>query len=214
MTRLLVINPNSSIACTNAIDGAIASLRSAGGPVIEVVSSPDGPVAIYAWRDWHASVEPMCRIVAAARADAVVVACASDPGLDAVRALTASPVFGIFRCAVALALARADRFGVVALVDASIARHALALRAMGVEHRLAGERALNVSMDELLDPVAARARLIEATCAVVREGAQAVVLGCTGMAAHRAAIEAACGVPVIEPCRAGVAVALEAIGQH
>ena len=39
-------------------------------------------------------------------------------------------------------------------------------------------------------------------------GAGAVVLGCTGMAAHRAAVEQAAGVPVIEPCQAGVAMAL------
>ena len=83
-----------------------------------------------------------------------------------------------------------------------------ALRAMGVEARLAAEVALNVSMDELLDPVAARARLIAAAQDCVAAGAGAVVLGCTGMAAHRAAIAEACGVPVIEPCQAGVAMAL------
>jgi Asp/Glu/hydantoin racemase len=35
-----------------------------------------------------------------------------------------------------------------------------------------------------------------------------VILGCTGMAGHRAAIEQAIGVPVIEPCQAAAAQAL------
>jgi len=94
-------------------------------------------------------------------------------------------------------------------VDASKGRHMAALRSMGLEDRLAAEVALNVSMDDLLDPVLARARLVAAARACVAAGAGAIVLGCTGMAHHRAAIELAAGVPVIEPCQAA---ALQAIG--
>ncbi len=207
MPRILVINPNSSAACGASIDAALAPLRTQGGPVIDVVSVADGPPAILSWRDWHAAVEPMCRVVERQMADAVVIACASDPGLEAVRALTGRPVLGVFRCAVAAAATRAERFGVIAIVDASLGRHMLALRSMGLEARLAGEVALNVSMDTLLDPAAARDRLIDAARRLVGDGAGAIVLGCAGMAGHRAAVECAAGVPVIEPCQAGVAMA-------
>ena len=207
MPRILVINPNSSLACGAGIDAAVAPCRVPGGPAIDVLSVPDGPPALLSWRDWHAAVEPMCRLAERQAADAVVIACASDPGLEAMRAALGCPVLGVFRCAVAAAAARAERFGVIAIVDASIARHALALRFMGLETRLAGEVALNVSMDTLLDPAAARDRLIEAAKRLVQDGAGAVVLGCTGMAGHRAAVEQAAGVPVVEPCQAGVAMA-------
>lgn len=213
MPRILVINPNSSAACGAGIDAAIAPFRTPGGPAIDVVSVPDGPPAILSWRDWHAAVEPMCRVAGRQAADAIVIACASDPGLEAVRALTDRPVLGVFRCAVAAAAARAERFGVIAIVDASLGRHALALRSMGLEARLAGEVALNLPMDTLLDPAAARGRLIEAARRLVRDGAGAIVLGCTGMAGHRAAVEQAAGVPVIEPCQAGVAMARLALTQ-
>lgn len=213
MPRILVINPNSSAACGAGIDAAIAPFRTPGGPAINVVSVPDGPPAILSWRDWHAAVEPMCRVAGRQAADAIVIACASDPGLEAVRALTDRPVLGVFRCAVAAAAARAERFGVIAIVDASLGRHALALRSMGLEARLAGEVALNLPMDTLLDPAAARGRLIEAARRLVRDGAGAIVLGCTGMAGHRAAVEQAAGVPVIEPCQAGVAMARLALTQ-
>ncbi len=207
MPRILVINPNNSAACGAGIDAAVAPLRTPGGPAIDVLSVPDGPPAILSWRDWHAAVEPMCRLAECEAADAVVIACASDPGLEAMRAALSCPVLGVFRCAVAVAITRAERFGVVAIVDASIGRHALALRSMGLEARLAGEVALNVSMDALLDPVAARGRLTDAARRLVRDGAGVVVLGCTGMAGHRAAMEQATGVPVVEPCQAGVAMA-------
>ena len=71
---------------------------------------------------------------------------------------------------------------------------------------------MNVSMETLLDPVAARAGLIAAGRACVAAGAGVVVLGCTGMSGHRAAIEDAVGVGVIEPCQAGVVMGLLAVG--
>ena len=208
MTRILAINPNRSEACSAGIDAAIAPFRVPGGPVFEVATLRDGPPAIYTWRDWHAVVEPLCRLVERDTADAFIIACASDPGIEAIRAATTRPVLGVFRSAVAAAVARAERFGVIAIVDASKPRHLAALRAMGLEHRLAAEIALNVSMDTLLDPDAALARLIEAGQQVVQAGAETVILGCTGMAHHRRAIELAIGVPLIEPCQAAAALAL------
>lgn len=208
MARVLVINPNASTACTAGIDQAVASFRFPGGPALDVVGLAEGPPAILSWRDWHAVAGPLCRRVEQEDADVYVIACASDPGLEAVRACTARPVLGVFRCAVATAIARAERFGVIAIVDASKARHMAALRSMGLEARLAAEVALNVGMDELLDPHAARARLIAAAQACVAAGAGAVVLGCTGMAGHRTAVEAACGVAVVEPCEAAAVLAL------
>jgi Asp/Glu/hydantoin racemase len=41
-----------------------------------------------------------------------------------------------------------------------------------------------------------------------RDGANAVVMGCAGMARHRKALEQELGVPVIDPTQAAVAMAL------
>ncbi|HQT78126.1 MAG TPA: aspartate/glutamate racemase family protein [Rhodopila sp.] len=211
MTRILVINPNSSDACSAGISAAVAPLRFSGGPALDVVTLAEGPPAIYSWRDWHSVVEPMCRLVQREAADAYVIACASDPGIEAVRSATDRPVFGIFRSAVAAAVARAERFGVIALVDSSKARHRAALRAMGLEDRLAAEIPLNVTMDTLLDPVAARQALIMAGVALRQAGAETVILGCTGMAHHRVAVQAEVGLPVIEPAQAAAALAMAAV---
>lgn len=208
MARILVINPNCSEACSAGISQAVAPFRFPGGPVLDVVTLREGPPAIYTWRDWHAVVEPMCRLVERSDADVYVIACASDPGIEAVRTVTSRPVFGIFRSAVATAVARAERFGVIAIVEASKARHRTALRAMGLEDRLAGEVALNVSMDTLLDPEAARAALVAAGRELAAMGAETIILGCTGMAHHRAAIADAAGLPVIEPAQAAAGLAV------
>jgi Asp/Glu/hydantoin racemase len=208
MARILVINPNSSEACSAGIAATLAPFRFAGGPDVDVVTLREGPPAIYSWRDWHAVVEPMCRLVERTEADVYVVACASDPGLEAVRAATSRLVLGIFRSAVATAVARAERFGVIALVESSKARHRLGLRAMGLEDRLAGEVALNVSMETLLDPASARDALVAAARDLSAMGAETVILGCTGMAHHADAVRDAVGLPVIEPAQAAVGLAM------
>jgi allantoin racemase len=208
MARILVINPNCSDACSAGISQALQPFRLAGGPVIDVVTLKEGPPAIYTWRDWHSVVEPMCRLVERSDADVHVIACASDPGVEAVRTATPRPVLGIFRSAVAAAAARAERFGVIAVVESSKARHCAALRAMGLESRLAGEVALNLSMDVLLDAAAARAALVSAGRELAAMGAETIILGCTGMAHHRAAVREAVGIPVIEPVAAAAGLAL------
>ena len=44
-----------------------------------------------------------------------------------------------------------------------------------------------------------------------QDGADVVVMGCAGMARHRAALEDALGVPVIDPTQAAVTMALGAL---
>ncbi|SDD04091.1 aspartate/glutamate racemase family protein [Belnapia rosea] len=204
--RILVINPNSSLSCTQGIAAALAPFGALGR--FEVVRLEDGPPAIASWRDWHVVAEPLCRLVEREAAATYVIACVSDPGLDAVRSVTPRPVLGMFRCAVAAALTRAERFGVVGFVAASEARQRLALRAMGVEQQLAGWRPLDLPMEVLTDPKAPRTRIREAAKALASTGAKAIILGCTGMAGHVAAAEDAAGLPVIEPCAAAGAMAL------
>ncbi|WP_439547698.1 aspartate/glutamate racemase family protein [Falsiroseomonas sp.] len=209
--RILVVNPNSSTACTRGIAAALAGFAAPGMPLLEVTDLRDGPPAVVTWRDWFSVAEPLCQLVQQEAAAAYIIACVSDPGVDAVRTVTKAPVFGPLRSAIAAALARADRFGIIAFADPSIARQRRSMAAMGVEARLAGHIPLNLPMDVLTDPVAPRAALVAAARRIVEQGAEAVILGCAGMAAHRAAVEAACGVPVIEPCQAAAALAIQAV---
>jgi allantoin racemase len=208
MARILVINPNCSEACSAGISAALAPFRFHGGPILDVATLAEGPPAIYSWQDWHAVVNPMCRLVERLEADVYIIACASDPGIEAVRTVTSRPVLGIFRSAVAAAVAQAERFGVIALVESSKARHRLGLRAIGLEDRLAGEVALNVSMDALLDPQAARTALVAAARGLMGLGAQTIILGCTGMAHHAPAVRDVIKLPVIEPTQAAASLAV------
>jgi Asp/Glu/hydantoin racemase len=205
---ILVINPNSDARVTAGLDAALAPFRLAGGPEIACLTLAEGPVAIESAADVAAVVPRLVRLVAERRdAEAFVIACYSDPGVEACREATAAPVFGIQECGVAAALCRAERFGVIALSEASIRRHRRHLRALGLLARCVGERAASVGVaesGEAFDALHAAGR------GLVADGAEAVVLGCAGMARQRAAVERALGVAVIEPTQAAVATALGA----
>jgi Asp/Glu/hydantoin racemase len=209
--RILMINPNSSLSCTAGMAEALAGFAAPGLPRIEVTRLVDGPPAIVTWRDWFAVAEPLARMIEAEPAAAYVIGCVSDPGLDLARMVTQAPVFGMLRSAVTAALNRADRFGMIGFTDLSRPRQQKCFQALGVESRLAGWIPLNLDMERLTDPVAPRAKICATAKALVAEGAQVVILGCAGMAGHRAAAEDAAGVPVIEPAQAAAAAAIAAV---
>ena len=130
--------------------------------------------------------------------------------MSAARAPT-RPVFGIAECGVLTALARAERFGVIAILSRSIPRHMRYLRQMGLMDRLAGERPLELSVAESASDKTLP-RMIEVGRALKDEdGANAIVMGCAGMARHRKPLEDALGIPVIDPTQAAVTMAIGAV---
>ncbi|MBT8456378.1 MAG: Asp/Glu racemase, partial [Alphaproteobacteria bacterium] len=53
------------------------------------------------------------------------------------------------------------------------------------------------------------AAMVETGCGLRDDdGADVVIMGCAGMAQYRDPLEAALGIPVIEPCQAAVAMAI------
>lgn len=207
---ILVINPNSNPAVTAGLDAAVAALRFAEGPAIRCATLAEGPFGIESQRDVEQVALPLRRLVETDNAaDAFVIACFSDPGLHVCREGTRRPVFGINECGVLTALARGDRFGIIAIAAPSIARHRRYLRQVGLTDRLAGERPLGMSVAETVSGEATLARLIAVGRLLVEtDGADVVVMGCAGMARHRAPLETALGVPVIDPTQAAVAMAI------
>ena len=207
---ILVINPNSNPAVTAGFDEALEVFRFAEGPTIRCATLAEGPFGIETQRDVEAVALPLRRMVEADNAaDAFVIACYSDPGLHLCREGTRRRVFGIAECAVLTALSRGERFGVIAIAQASLPRHARYLRQMGLADRFAGERPLEMSVAETASGDGTLARMVEIGRALVREDrSDVVVMGCAGMSRHRRPLEEALGVPVIDPVQAAAAMAI------
>jgi allantoin racemase len=211
--RILVINPNSNPEVTRNLAVALQPVRFEGGPAIDCVTLEQGPFGIENQADVESVTMPLRQLVASDNSsDAFIIACYSDPGLQLCREATPRPVFGIAEAGVLTALARGDRFGVIAIGQRSIPRHMRYLRQMALTDRLAGERPLNMSVAETASGEGTLARMIEVGHELRDEdGANAIVMGCAGMARHRAALEDALGIPVIDPTQAAVTMALGAV---
>jgi Asp/Glu/hydantoin racemase len=211
--RILVVNPNSNEVVTQGLAEALAPVAFEDGPEIDCVTLKEGPYGIETQEHVESVTLPLRRLVAGSNeVDAFVIACYSDPGLQVCREATARPVFGINEAGVLTALARGERFGVIAIGQRSIRRHVRYMRQMGLMERFAGERPLNMSVAESAAGEKALERMIEAGTELrERDGADVIVMGCAGMARHRQPLEAALGVPVIDPTQAAVAMAIGAV---
>ncbi|MFN4101518.1 MAG: aspartate/glutamate racemase family protein, partial [Pararhodobacter sp.] len=133
-------------------------------------------------------------------------------GLDLARSLTPKPVIGIQEAGILTALARADRFGIIALGPKSVARHMRKMRTMGVMGRLAGELDLGgVSAEDAGLSDAIYARTLQVGESLRGMGAGALVPGCAGFAPRRAQLERALGIVVVDPVQAAAAIAMGAV---
>ncbi|MDR6263245.1 aspartate/glutamate racemase family protein [Roseobacter sp. N2S] len=210
---IVVINPNSSGAVTAEIAKAVAPLQIPNGPVFETVDIRHGPATIATMEHAAQAALNVAELVKARPdASAFVVACFSDPGVDLCRTLVSQPVFGIQEAGILTAMAQADMFGIIALGPASVARHRLRIRQMGVESRLAGELPLdNVSAEDAGSCDAAYQQTLSRGKELREMGATALILGCAGFSPRREQLQNALGIRVVDPVKAAAAMALGAV---
>ena len=210
---ILVINPNCLQPVTDSMSEALEGFRREGGPEIRCQTLKSGPPGIETQAHVDSAavklVEWLAEKPERKQVDALVVACFSDPGVAALREVLNCPVLGIGEASYLTASALTERFGVIAILNRSIPRHRRAQRALGLEHKVAAEIALELGVAQLQDEATTWHRLVTIGTELTRSfGAGAVILGCAGMARYRTRLEDKLGVPVIDPTQSAVAMAL------
>jgi allantoin racemase len=211
--RILVINPNSTHSVTEQMSAAVAAMRLPGGPQILCETLHEGPPGVETQTQVDATTGLLLDWLEAhpelAASDAIIIACFSDPGLQALREVFRQPVLGIGECGFNTASAVAERFASIAIVAGSLTRHRRKIRALGFDHRYCGGLSVDMGIEALADVRLTRERLESAGRRLRDEhGAQAIVLGCAGFSAHRAWLEQQLELPVIEPTQAAVSLAM------
>ncbi|WP_158816353.1 aspartate/glutamate racemase family protein [Methylocapsa sp. S129] len=216
--KLLVVNPNTSAGMTARI-GEAARAAASAGTQIAAVNPSSGPASIEGYFDEAFAVPGMLEEIIkgeTAGIDAFVIACFDDTGLEAARCCASGPVIGIGEAAFHLATLIAHRFSVVTTLSRSIAPIEANLVKYGLDRRCARVRACDVPVLALDDAASgARAKLsAEIGRAKAQDGADAIVLGCAGMADLAASLAREHGLPVIDGVAAAVklAEALVALG--
>ena len=211
MQKILVINPNSTEEVTRGIDEACEPLRMSDGPAIDCVTLKEGPPGVETQQHVDGVVAPLLKMVREKENEyaAFVIACYSDPGLHSVREATRKPVLGISECGILTALTLGQRFGVIAILQQSIARHLRYVGALGVTERLAAELPVGLPVVELSNEEKTFGRMVAVGKALREQhGADVVVMGCAGMARYRKPLQDEIGIPVVEPTQAAVTMAI------
>jgi allantoin racemase len=207
--RIHVINPNTTRSMTEKIAAAAKAAASAGVEVTAV--NPDfGPPSIEGYFDEAFSVPGLIEEIGkAGGADAFVVACFDDTGLDAARCATEAPVVGIGEAAFHMASVIAAKFSVVTTLSRSITPIEHNLVKYGLAARCARVRAAEVPVLALEEPGSSARRAIEREIerALVEDGAEAIVLGCAGMTDLARDLGRKVGAPVLDGVACAVALA-------
>ena len=211
--EIIVINPNSNEHVTDSMNTALNSFRLANGPIIKSVTNLDGPPGIESQQDSDSAAVQVVDIIKRNNiADAFVIACFSDPGIFAAREVTNKPVFGIAESGILTALSLGSSYGILAILNTSVARHIRYIRSLGLEKRLAGDLAIGLSVAELSDEKKTFHRLKEVGTKLRDDsGASVLILGCAGMARYRLGLQESLGIPVVDPSQAAVSMAISAV---
>ncbi len=138
--------------------------------------------------------------------DAALILCMADPGLQGAREATHMPVVGVAQACYLTALALGDRFSIIAIGDADNGFYRRCLRRYGLEAHLASVRCLGLRAHELRQDLDAlkEAFIRTARVAVEQDGAEVIIPGCTNIYGLAPQMQAALGVPVLDPVATGL----------
>jgi allantoin racemase len=209
--RIKVVNPNTTPYMTATIGAAARSVASPGVEIV-AVNPQHGPVSIEGFYDEAMACVGLLDEVRKGEeegADAYVIACFGDPGLDAAREVARGPVLGIAEAAMHAASFLATGFSVVTTLTRTVVIAEHLVDKYGMRGHCRRVRACDIAVLELDDPASDAYGTILAECrrALAEDGAGAIVLGCAGMADLCERLSGELGVPVIDGVAAAVVMA-------
>lgn len=210
--KVVMINPNSTEYITQML--AEAASETAGSSLdVEVITNRGGPAAIESDQDVVDCASSMLETLRDHPADAYVVGCFSDPGLASAQAEFDVPVFGIAESSIHVALQISSAVGIIAGLDKAIPRHQVYWEKLGAARNIVDEIACGRGVLDL-ESEEAFADVLAAGTELKAAGAEVLVLGCAGMVEMADRLAADLGIPVVEPCRAALQRATEALSSQ
>jgi len=208
--KIIVVNVNTSASMTEVIAAGARRYASPGTQIVPLRPA-FGPEAVdCAFESYLSAVGVMDAVLAYREPyHAVVLAGFGEHGRDGLQELIEPPVVEICEAAAHTAMLIARSFSVVTTLQRSVPAIEDRLKLAGLLDRCASVRASGMSTLEVdADPQkAVRGIVDQARIAVRRDHAEAICLGCAGMAGLEQAITAELGVPVVDGIGAAVRLA-------
>jgi len=208
--RILVANVNTTASMTAAIARQAQSVAAPGTEIVPVTPAFGAESVEGNYESYLAAIAVMETIRAyKGPFDAIIQAGYGEHGREGLQELFDVPVVDITEAAAMTAMLVGHRYAVVTSLDRTVPLIEDRLRLAGLLQRCASVRASGLGVLELeRNPAAAvEAILAQAVAAVEVDRAEAICLGCGGMAGLAERITQQAGVPVI----AGVTAAVQLV---
>jgi allantoin racemase len=208
--KLLLVNPNMTVAVTDAVLAA-ARARAAPGTELLAVTGDFGPRVIGSRAENALAQHGVLELVArhAAGCDAVVLGVSLDTALWACRELLDIPVIGMTEAGLLCGATVATRIGVLTYGVRMGPLYRELVEAHGFGSRLAGVEALDVTPQQTFDtPEAVRDAVVAGARRLIeRDGAEAVLLAGAAMASMAGQLQHLLPVPLLDGVGCAVALA-------
>jgi allantoin racemase len=213
--RIRVVTPIITKGFRTAADAAALGSE---GVEVSFIGIDVGPASIESdYEIMLSQPATIARIVEAEREgyNAAVIDCMGDPGLTGARECVSMPVLGPMQTAMGVAAMMGHKFSVVTVARRITRTIETQAAIYGMTSKLASARSIDIPVLELEKDLAAtkRALIAEARKAVVEDGADTIIFGCTGLlgcadAVHEGLLEHGLNVPVIDPIPTAINVAV------
>jgi len=209
--RIFVINPNTSESVTEHVRHELERIKRPDTE-LTVTNPKHGPVSIESAYDEALATPGTLELVRQANDegyDAVVLACFSDPGLDAAKEISEIPVIGIEEATLHVAAMLGHKFSITTTGRNRAPTREIHVKLRNVETAYASALVMDMPVLEMdANPEEAKARILElARKAIEEDGTEVVILGCAGLAGYAEDIERELGIVVLDPSSVGLKIA-------
>ena len=193
--RILIINPNSDPAMTEAIQKTANNFIFTDYEVTCKLT-PGAPKFIETYEDELQAAPGMIQLVRENQEfDAFIIACHDDPNLDVIKEITTKPVIGIGEASMKMASMLGHRFSVISTSKHSIPIKEELVRKYHLQNVLASVRAPDEDMKKYNEE---KMYLEVAKLTIEEDMAEVIVLGCAGMTGLDKYLQNALNVPVLD----------------
>lgn len=215
--RVLLVNPNTTVALTERLHQAAADVASPGTEIVPLTATRGVP---YISNRAEAQIGGAIALEMIAEhgvgADAAIVAAFGDPGLFGARELFDFPVIGMSEAAMLTACMLGKRFGIVTFARALGPWYEECVEMHGLKPRLAAIRMLDGAFKSISDVQEEREALLVALAnrAVEEDGADVVIFAGAPLAGLARRVRDQVPVPVVDQMGAALKQAEAVVALH
>lgn len=208
--RILVINPVGTSRWDES-DRKVFEGYASPETVLDVVSLESGPESLET-RAAEAQAVPLV-VEKALKTykgyNAIIVNCFLDPGVEVLRSLLNIPIVGPCESSLAVASVLGWRFSIVTVMESGKSLVEEHVQKLGFSHRVSSVRYVLIPVLELDRDLGRTTSSIveEGRKARDSDGAEVLILGCTGMAGLAKQVENILNIPVVDPAGAALKIA-------